>query len=46
VIFKVFTLAGDAVNTWCFQVEVILDEPKETSDLHWWEAYSFDVMSH
>jgi hypothetical protein len=27
------TLAGDAVNVWCFQAEVILHEPKETGDL-------------
>jgi hypothetical protein len=34
------TLTGDAVNTWCFQAEVILDRLKETGNLIKQEAYS------
>jgi len=35
----------EAVNAQCFQAEVILNGPKETSDLPRQEAYSFDVVS-
>jgi hypothetical protein len=40
------TCAGDALNASCFQAKVIFDGPKETGNLHRWEAYSFDIMSH
>jgi hypothetical protein len=39
------TFTGDAVNTSCFQSNVILDEPKETGDLPRWKPYSFDIIS-
>jgi hypothetical protein len=39
------TLEGDAVNTQCFQAEVILDRLKETTNLPRQENYSFNVMS-
>jgi hypothetical protein len=38
------TFTGSAVNTLCFQAKIILDQPKETSNLHRLEAYSFDIM--
>jgi hypothetical protein len=39
------TFAGHAVDTSCFQVEVILDGPKETGDLAWQKADSFCYTS-
>jgi hypothetical protein len=39
------TLTGDAINTHCFQAEIVFDGLKETRDLIKWEAYSFDFMS-
>jgi len=39
------TFTEGAVNTRCFQAEVILDRLKETGNVRK-EAYSFDVMSN
>jgi hypothetical protein len=40
------TFTGDAVNTRCFQVQIIFDGLKETGSLPRRKTYSFDVMSH